>query len=225
MAANVYYYDQTDKSAGTRPAPSPDPGREKEQSRVMNFLKKTQVQDLGRMVVAFAIAVGVYALAVHIMPEKMNFFLRHFLGVIVAGFVLGGLRAAMKGRATISGQAIALIMAGIFVFNISAHYFVPREGKQDNERLAKNRRNRQPAERVYHSEAFTLHPGEQWFPNHQFHPGEKFTVVVKFAPVKNLNGDGTAEIIPVGSQERVATSEGAPAFEGINQLSEVAVIY
>ena len=73
------------------------------------------------------------------------------------------------------------------------------------------------------SETFTLHKGEQWFPTHQFHRGDKLTLTVRFNPVTHIQGNGSTETIGVGSREMTMCSDGSPAFEGQNGLSEVTV--
>ncbi len=75
------------------------------------------------------------------------------------------------------------------------------------------------------SESFTLHSGEQWFPDHLFQPGEKIIYVIEYAAMNSIRTDGSRILVPPGRYEGTMTTVGTPAFEGVSKLSKITVFY
>lgn len=75
-------------------------------------------------------------------------------------------------------------------------------------------------------ESFTLHQGEQWFPDHLFQEGDVVRYQVEYAAVKRLYPDGTSSTLSPGrTYMETITATGRPIFEGLGELSKITVRY
>jgi hypothetical protein len=82
-----------------------------------------------QVVLAFSLALVVYALSFKLLPGNMNYFVRNLVGIIISLLVLWGASSIQKTESKI-GTAVLIFLSLFFVYNISRHYFVP--GKKDH---------------------------------------------------------------------------------------------
>lgn len=87
------------------------------------FGKEETVADVKKFVLAAIVASSVYFIAVAAMSDAMNYFLKHFIGLIIGVLFLAAFRAVQTTPAVI-GTAVALWLSLLFIYNISNHYLV-----------------------------------------------------------------------------------------------------
>ena len=92
-------------------------------SKVSIKIPSGVVGDIFWMVVSAVIALAVYCIGVAVMSEKMNFFLRHFIGLIIGLMFLAAFNSVQK-TAPVLGRTVVILLLVLFIYNISNHYFV-----------------------------------------------------------------------------------------------------
>ncbi|MFA6194512.1 MAG: hypothetical protein WC719_02050 [Patescibacteria group bacterium] len=94
-------------------------------------IKKSQLAvDAFRFISAAIVASGVYFLAVWLMSDTMNYFLKHFIGLIIGGLFLAAFRA-VQSTPPVIGKAVVIWLSLLFIYNISNHYFISSDGHSD----------------------------------------------------------------------------------------------
>lgn len=78
---------------------------------------------------------------------------------------------------------------------------------------------------IHSSESIMLHKGEHWSTNHLFRTNEMFKLEVKYAPVKQIQSDGSSQLLAVGNYNFPVLNDGSPHFVGVNKLAKITIRY
>lgn len=117
---------------------------------------KQLLEDVFRFGLAIVVASGVYFLAVWFMADTMNYFLKHFIGLVLSVLFLAAFRA-VQSTPPIIGKAVAIWLLLLFIYNISNHYFIPSSNQTETD-VAKIVEKEHPADSV-----MALRPGSYCF--------------------------------------------------------------
>lgn len=96
-----------------------------------NLKENKRVTDLIKMVIIFAISLGIYIGAVAILPAGMSYFVRHLVAVIICLLFLWGYSIIQKEPSAYGG-AIIIFLVLFFIFNVSSHYFINNDKDSSN---------------------------------------------------------------------------------------------
>jgi len=117
----------TVSAASKTPKVSTSAWKEKLKTRLGVTGKIMKVGDLILVILAAAVAVTAYSIAISILPEEMKYWVRHLVGLILGLAVLIGVKSVQKTPSVI-GTSVAIFMFVLFSYNIAIHYFVPKTG-------------------------------------------------------------------------------------------------
>ena len=120
-------------SSDINPSEQTAPTSDSNPSSLKEKMKSMQGSEWGRVGLAAIVSVGSYCLMAMVLFGEMNFFLKHFLILILSLLLLAGINAAQK-TPPIIGKAVTIFLIFLFLVNITRHYFISPDGTKGREK-------------------------------------------------------------------------------------------